>query len=67
MATNNTTAQLIPLITNLLFDKKTTASKSLPPGLLDQFNQVFQATLPTAQNGTVTEQELNQLLQSIMT
>lgn len=60
-------ANLISTLAPLLLDKKTSTTKSISPDLTAQFNQLFSAMMPQAQTGAISEDELNQLLQSIMT
>lgn len=60
-------ANLISTLAPLLLDKKTSTTKSISPDLTAQFNQLFSTMMPQAQTGAISEDELNQLLQSIMT
>lgn len=60
-------SSLISTLAPLLLDKKTSTTRSISPQLTSQFNQLFSTMMPQAQTGAISEDELNQLLQSIMT
>ena len=60
-------AALIQALSPLLLDKKSSTTRSVSPALTGQFNQLFNSLLPQTQKGVVSDEELTQLLNSIMT
>lgn len=60
-------AALIQALSPLLLDKKSSTTRSVSPALTGQFNQLFNSLLPQTQKGVVSDDELTQLLNSIMT